>query len=41
MLNKEHDQLLDELDVVKWYIQVFEEGRDTKDLLKQFVQAQE
>ena len=32
---------MEEFKVVNWYIQVFEEGRNTKTLLNDFVMAQE
>ena len=41
LLQREHEQLLEEFKVVNWYIQVFEEGRNTKTLLNDFIVAQE
>ena len=32
-LQRKNKQLTDELEVVKWYIEVFEEGNDTREIL--------
>ena len=40
MLHTQCDQLANEMDIVRWYIDVFENGHDTRNLLKDFVDAQ-
>ena len=40
LLHEQLDQLTEEFEIVNWYIQVVEEGRNTKTLLKDFVKAQ-
>ena len=40
MLHKQYDQIHNEMDIVKWYIEVLEGGFNTKTILKDFVDAQ-
>ena len=40
LLHEQLDQLTEEFEIVNWYIQVVEEGRNTKNLLKDFVKLQ-
>ena len=40
LLHEQLDQLTEEFEIVNWYIQVVEEGRNTKTLLKDFVKLQ-
>ena len=40
VLHEQLDQLVEELEIVNWYIQVLEGGNNTKTLLKDFVKAQ-
>ena len=40
-MKKRLEKLEEEFQIVKWYIDVLEGGFDTKNLLKDFVQAQE
>lgn len=39
-LHDQLDQFMEEFQIVNWYIEVLEGGRNTKTLLKDFVQAQ-
>ena len=41
MLHNQNDQLFNEFDIVKWYIQVLESGHNTKTLLEDFILAQD
>ena len=40
MLHSRYGQYYEELEIVKWYIEVFEGGNDTKNILQDFVEAQ-
>lgn len=40
MLHKQYDQIHNEMEIVKWYIEVLEGGFNTKTILKDFVDAQ-
>ena len=40
MLHAQYDQIYNEFEVLKWYIDIYENGHNTKDLLKNFFLAQ-
>ena len=40
MLHEQHDQMVEELEIVNWYIEVLEGGFNTKTIMKDFIEGQ-
>ena len=40
MLHKQYDEIHNEMDIVRWYIEFFENGFNSKTILQDFIEAQ-